>query len=138
MQNSSFESRFAEVCGSNEPARIQRQLKISYQAAKNYLGGRLPDTRVLLRIAEQTPYSIHWLLTGEGEKLVQLPECADTLIPTRQIKALIREGFAEAVNEILVRKGGSKVLVLDAEKIRSENPHQPDAAEKSTDREPRL
>jgi len=130
MQESSFQKRFAEACGSDEPARIQRLLGISYQAAKNYLGGRLPDTKVLMLVAENTPYSIHWLLTGEGEKLVREPERADTLISARRIRALIREEFAEAVSDILNRESGSKVVVLDSETIRSENPHQPATAER--------
>ena len=69
FEKEEFVERFAEVCGTSEPAEISRSLDISYQAARNYLEGRLPDASVLLAIAEKTPFSIHWLLTGRGDKL---------------------------------------------------------------------
>lgn len=65
-----FIDRFVEVCGTSEPVKIQRLLDVSYQAAKNYLLGRMPDSFVLRTITERTPYSINWLLTGQGEKLI--------------------------------------------------------------------
>lgn len=96
-----FAARFAEACGSGEPARIQRLLTISYQAAKNYLGGRLPDPRVLITIAERTPYSIHWLLTGEGEKFSIPARNEDTLPLARQISELIRQEVKVAVSDAI-------------------------------------
>jgi hypothetical protein len=63
-----FVERFIEVCGTSEPSKVQKLLDVSYQAAKNYLQGRLPDSYVLKTISERTPYSINWLLTGQGEK----------------------------------------------------------------------
>ncbi len=65
-----FAKRFIEVCGTRHPTKIAGTLNISYQAAKNYLDGRLPDSKTLLKISDKTPYSIHWLLTGRGEKFV--------------------------------------------------------------------
>ncbi len=96
-----FSLRFIEVCGTSEPARIQRLLDISYQAAKNYLEGRLPDPRVLLTIAERTPYSLHWLLTGEGEKFSIPARTDDTLPLARQISALIKQEVEDAVSQAL-------------------------------------
>src|SRR4030095_9577067 len=95
QKENGFGQRFAEACASEEPARIGRFLNISYQAAKNYLGGRLPEPRVLLRIAESTPYSIHWLLTGEGEKFVGSDRAGETFIPASEIKSLVKQGCAE-------------------------------------------
>lgn len=137
MANSSdplFTERFAEVCGTNEPASIQRLLGISYQAAKNYLDGRLPDTRVLRRIAERTPYSIHWLITGIGQKLISrtLPE--DTPVLAGQIKALIRQECMEVVNKLLAeREGESKIVVLNPENIRSEKVNATEAFSNAKD-----
>src|SRR6476661_5551002 len=85
-----FVVRLIEVCGTAQPADIQRLLNISYQAAKNYLDGRVPDTKVLLQIAEKTPYSIHWLLTGKGEKLAE-PALEDTPVLSDQMRELIRQ-----------------------------------------------
>ena len=121
-QTRHFGARFAEACGTSEPARIQRLLNISYQAAKNYLNGRLPDSRVLLTIAERTPYSIHWLLTGEGEKF-WLPSREDTLPLARQISELIRREVEGAVTEALAKKStetGSRTIVLRPHEILTE------------------
>lgn len=122
-QKSGFGARFAIVCGTSEPRRIQRLLNISYQAAKNYLGGRLPESRVLLTIAERTPYSIHWLLTGEGEKFSLPPRSEDTLPLARQISELIRQEVQGAVTEALEREGaksGGRSIVLRPDEVLTE------------------
>ena len=121
-QNGQFGARFAEACGSSEPARIQRLLNISYQAAKNYLNGRLPDPRVLLTIAERTPYSLHWLLTGTGEKFSIPARTDDTLPLARQISALIKQEVEDAVNQALANApaSGSRRIVLGPEDVLSE------------------
>jgi transcriptional regulator with XRE-family HTH domain len=64
----SFPARLQEACESDEPARIARKIGIPYQTVKNYLAGRLPKPDVLVKISDATNVSIHWLLTGEGEK----------------------------------------------------------------------
>jgi hypothetical protein len=133
IAENNFAARFAEVCGTSEPAKIQRLLKISYQAAKNYLDGRVPDTKVLMLIAEHTPYSIHWLLTGKGEKIVG-ERHEDTLIPAHQIRALIREECIEAVNELLGGNRESRVVELQPEKIRSEKISTPENVSETRER----
>ncbi|MBC7900126.1 MAG: hypothetical protein H7070_08745 [Saprospiraceae bacterium] len=124
-----FIERFIEVCGTSEPARIQRLLNISYQAAKNYLLGRYPDTAVLRTIARQTQYSIHWLLTGSGEKIVSAPVLADTLKDIDQLRALIRQECVEVINEALDSQVTSqpKIVVLQSAKLRSEKVREPAA-----------
>lgn len=122
-KNLAFAARFAEVCGTSEPARIQRLLDISYQAARNYLNGRMPDARVLLTIAQSTPYSIHWLLTGKGEKLASATSSEDTPLLARQISALIKQEVAGAVSEILGQQEHNaqpRTIVLKAADIMSE------------------
>ena len=122
-QNSDFGSRFAEACGTSEPARIQRLLNISYQAAKNYLNGRFPDPRVLVTIAARTPYSLHWLLTGEGEKFSMPPRSDDTLPLARQISHLIRQEVEAAVGQALSKTSGSTAsrrIVLSPDEVLSE------------------
>ena len=117
-----FVERFVEVCGTSEPAKIQRLLDISYQAAKNYLQGRLPDSYVLRTIAQRTPYSINWLLTGVGEKLVSTPAELDTPLSARQIRDLIRSECVEVINEILGSREATqqKVVVLPSGSLKSE------------------
>jgi hypothetical protein len=118
-----FGARFTEACGTSEPARKQRLLNISYQAAKNYLGGRLPDSRVLMTIAERTPYSLHWLLTGKGEKFSLPAPSEDTLPLARQISELIRREVEGAVTIALAKEtanSGSRTIVLRPHEVLTE------------------
>ena len=121
-EDKNFIDRFTEVCGTSEPAKIQRMLDISYQAAKNYLQGRMPDSNVLITIARRTPYSINWLLTGEGEKLVSPSSANDTPLSARQIRDLVREECGKVINELLERRESSqqKVVVLQSANLKSE------------------
>lgn len=117
-----FIDRFVEVCGTSEAAKIQRLLDISYQAAKNYLQGRLPDSYVLRTIAERTPYSLNWLLTGKGEKLVSEPVQEDTPLSASQIRDLIRSECVGLINEVLASRESTrqKVVVLQSGSLKSE------------------
>ena len=118
----SFVQRFVEVCGSAEPAKIQRLLNISYQAARNYLHGRLPDSYVLKTIAERTPYSINWLLTGDGDKFISSHVAENAPLSARQVRELARSECVEVINELL----GSgeltqhKIVVLPPSSVKSE------------------
>ena len=118
----SFIERFTEVCGSSEPAKIQRLLDISYQAAKNYLQGRLPDSYVLRTIAERTPYSINWLLTGVGDKFVSSHVREDAPLSAGQIRDLVRSECVEVINELLGSREVTqqKVVVLPSGSLKSE------------------
>ncbi|HQU81526.1 MAG TPA: helix-turn-helix domain-containing protein [Pyrinomonadaceae bacterium] len=95
-----FIERLVEVCRTNQPAELAQKLQISYQAARNYLNGRLPDTNVLLLIAERTEYSIHWLLTGKGEKFALKKKDSDTLLLSDQMKTFVRRQCVEVFNEL--------------------------------------
>ena len=123
-----FINRFVEVCGTSEPAKIQRLLDISYQAAKNYLQGRLPDSYVLRTVAERTPYSINWLLTGKGEKLVSNAVATeDTPLSANQIRDLVRTECAKVINELLRSRESTqqKVVVLQSANLKSEKVKEP-------------
>ena len=128
-ENFGFVERLVEVCGSAQAADVARALGISYQAAKNYLQGRVPDSKVLQQIAERTPYSLHWLLTGVGSKYVTISEIEkkDTIIPTDALRALIRELCLEVVGEVLKsqpqiagQSSGEKIVVLSSHRIKEE------------------
>ncbi|MEO6333482.1 MAG: hypothetical protein ABIO91_00730 [Pyrinomonadaceae bacterium] len=122
-----FMLRFVEVCGTSEPAKIQRLLDISYQAAKNYLQGRLPDSYVLRTVAERTRYSINWLLTGKGEKFVSDAVSEETPLSTGQIRDLIRTECVEVINELLANRESAqqKVVVLQSRSLKSEKVKEP-------------
>ena len=129
-----FITRFVEVCGTSEPAKIQRLLDISYQAARNYLQGRLPDSYVLRTVADRTPYSINWLLTGKGEKLVSnLVTTEDTPLSANQIRDLVRSECAKAINEMLGSREATqqKVVVLQSSNLKSEKVKEPSTAPRS-------
>ncbi|MBC7899622.1 MAG: hypothetical protein H7070_06165 [Saprospiraceae bacterium] len=121
-EKNEFIQRFTEVCGTTEPADVQRLLNISYQGAKNYLLGRFPDAAVLRTIARKTPYSIHWLLTGKGEKLVSDQPATGTPLAIDQFRALVRQECVEVINEALGSQitPQPKVAVLQSGKLRSE------------------
>ena len=123
LENFSFVERFIEVCGSSQPNDIARLLNISYQAAKNYLQGRLPDTKVLIAITEKTPYSINWLLTGQGDKFTKDSLNQDALMLSDQMRTFVREICMEVLTEMLSTQKTStqqKVVVLTPEKIKIE------------------
>jgi predicted transcriptional regulator len=122
-ENNNFVERLVEVCGTSKPAEISRMLDVSYQAAKNYLQGRLPDSNVLLTISKRTDYSIHWLVTGEGKKFVQTDQEKDREILTDEIRAFVRREFMNLINEILVKQAEQvdpKIVVLSSDKIKEE------------------
>ena len=121
-KNSDFVARFVEACGTSEPAKVQRLLNISYQAAKNYLQGRLPHSDVLILIAQRTSYSIDWLLTGRGKKIVDNVWTQDTPVLTGQIEDSVRRICVEVINEINGRheEAQPKVVVLQSSELMSE------------------
>ncbi len=119
-KNDTFTERFIEVCGSSRPADIQRLLNISYQAARNYLAGRLPSTETLLVIAKETHCSIDWLLTGRGKKFVEGPSSPDTPLPTGQLETFVRHICVEVINEMTTREPSSKIVVLRHSDVLSE------------------
>lgn len=116
--NIEFITRFIETCGSSRPADIARLLDISYQTSKNYLNGRLPNPDILIRIAERTSYSIDWLLTGRGKKILEIRGFLDTPFPTDQMRAFVREVCVEVINES--RSETPKTVVLHSSEIMSE------------------
>lgn len=123
VENSDFIFRFIEVCGTTKPAEVARLFKISYQSAKNYLAGRLPNPYVLQIIAETTPYSIHWLLTGEGEKFVNLKADEKTLELTDNIRNFIKEVCLETISFVSVEIKSDKqekTFILSPDNVKQE------------------
>jgi hypothetical protein len=122
-ENFSFSERFIEVCGTARPNEVAQLLNISYQAAKNYLQGRLPEAKVLKTISEKTSYSLNWLLTGEGEKFVKNSLKEDTLILSDQMRAFVRQICLEVVGEALSSRADSvqqKTVLLTPDNIKEE------------------
>jgi hypothetical protein len=127
-----FVNRLIEACGTEEPAEIQRLLNISYQAAKNYLAGRYPSTEILMVISERTGCSIHWLLTGKGEKSVESGRVEDTPLLPGHADAFVRKICVEVINERFGSQEQPKIVVLPSANLREEKvSEQPALSERS-------
>ena len=136
LEKKDFIERFAEVCESSEPAEISRLLDISYQAARNYLEGRLPDAGVLLAIAEKTPFSIHWLLTGRGDKFADNTENAEEKVFFDKMCEASKEGCTIALKEAFGDKLEMpipKTVSLDKLNVRSEKAEEESFIRNSSD-----
>ena len=123
MENFEFKERFIEVCGTSQPSVVSQMLGVSYQAAKNYLMGRLPDTNVLLVISDKTPYSIHWLLTGDGARFIKRTRKKSEPQLTDEMRAFIRHECLEIFNELLGDYEDNvpqKIVVLTSDDIKVE------------------
>jgi hypothetical protein len=133
--NTEFASRFADVCGTQEAAKVQRLLNIPYQSAKNYLNGRLPQAEVLILIADRTGCSIDWLLTGRGKKFLSARPQADTPLTAGQI-ASVRSICVEVINEMngTTAPAQSRIVRLQSSELMSEN--VPDEPVVSSGRQP--
>ena len=115
-----FASRFADVCGTAEAAKIQRLLNIPYQSAKNYLSGRVPNPHVLVLISERTHCSIDWLLTGRGKKFLPSRPHDDTPLSAGQIDE-VRSICVEVINEMNgTIRTGSRIVRLQSSELMSE------------------
>ncbi|HYE72587.1 MAG TPA: helix-turn-helix domain-containing protein [Blastocatellia bacterium] len=68
---SEFGARLREAFGNAKNAEIARRLGVSEPAVKNYMEGRVPPSDTLVKIADLTNCSLHWLLTGEGMKTIE-------------------------------------------------------------------
>ncbi|HQU85254.1 MAG TPA: helix-turn-helix domain-containing protein [Pyrinomonadaceae bacterium] len=122
-KKNSYVERLVEICGTKQPMEMAQILDISYQAARNYLRGRLPETEVLLKIAEKTSYSVHWLLTGEGEKFIPKQDNLNTLILSDQMRAFVRQECLEVFNEIFekqIENSQEKIVKLASNQIKAE------------------
>ncbi|KAK0039536.1 helix-turn-helix domain-containing protein [Biomphalaria pfeifferi] len=67
---SSFGDRLKEAFGTEQIPEIAKRLNVTYQAAKNYVEGRIPPADKLVEISNSTNCSIHWLLTGNGKPTI--------------------------------------------------------------------
>ncbi|HYJ92648.1 MAG TPA: helix-turn-helix domain-containing protein [Pyrinomonadaceae bacterium] len=124
IKNNPFVKRLIEICGTDRPAALQRLLNISYQAAKNYLLGRYPNTEMLIIISEQTGCSIDWLLTGRGKKFIDDRQFEDTPLPPGHADAFVRRICVEVINERLGSQEQPKIVVLQPANVRSEKVEQ--------------
>lgn len=94
----------SEAFATDKVARIAERVGLSYQSVKKWKAGDLPSIETLIKIASLTNSSIHWLLTGEGEKTLnvrqQLKDFGNKPPTLRQqINSLAPRPIAEALSE---------------------------------------
>src|SRR5436305_12749252 len=65
--NDEFRERLKQTFDYATMAEIARRLGIPHATVRNYFGGRLPASEVLMKIAAKTGISLNWLLLGTGE-----------------------------------------------------------------------
>jgi len=102
---SDFGKRLLEAFGEEIPkGKIAEIMQVDSQSSvTNYLRGRIPDAEKLQLISDFTKCSIHWLITGEGEKY---------LSPGKYINldSTFREIVRDIVNEELDKRSGKTGL----------------------------
>lgn len=114
-QDSAFVRRLREIFDGASMAEIARRLELPHATIRNYFGGRLPSSDVLIRIAETTGVSINWLLTGKGP--VYLSEAKEI-----DIDSLIDRKIEEAIGRRLSAVGEVKPPASNA--VNAESPDQ--------------
>lgn len=83
----SFRERVIEAYGGKSIQEIADSLEEKYQTVYGWLvGKRDAPLEILIRIGKQTGTSLHWLLTGEGEKRRE-----ESASPKPSIEDLIQE-----------------------------------------------
>lgn len=68
--SSNFGARLKEAFNWAPNSAIAQKLELSPSAITNYMEGRIPPAETLIKVAEITGYSLHWLITGDGPKTV--------------------------------------------------------------------
>ncbi len=123
LNNNKFAKRFADVCGTSKPSEVVGILNISYQAAKNYLSGKIPNTPNLVNISAKTSCSIDWLLMGRGKKFIAEELNQNTLRLSDEHKFFIRDEIKKVFAEMSGNQSETvkeKVIVLKLEDIKEE------------------
>ena len=105
---SPFGKRLLEAFGEIRKGKIAEVMQVKPSALSNYLAGRIPDANKLKLISGLTHCSIHWLITGEGEKLVK---------PSIDLDATLRNVVQEMIDAELESRN---VARIPAENIKTE------------------
>jgi chromosome partitioning protein len=71
-KRSPFGYRLKEAFKEIPNKEIAKKLGVSNSAVTTYMLGRIPSAEMLTQISHLTGCSIHWLITGAGEKFVDL------------------------------------------------------------------
>jgi cellulose biosynthesis protein BcsQ len=110
----SFGLRLKEAFNGVSQTQIARQLGLSNSAVNNYVEGRIPAAEMLVKIANLTGYSIHWLITGEGPKRIYDRQVrCQTLMLFNEMGGSAKSASA-AILAMEFAKRGYQTLLVDA------------------------
>jgi SOS-response transcriptional repressor LexA len=73
LEKNEIFNRIADALGTSSVKEIAEKYGISEPAVYNWQKGSVPKVEILADIADSTSTSIHWLLTGQGEKKIRKP-----------------------------------------------------------------
>jgi len=87
-KSETFWDRLQEAFHQANAPTIARKLDVEKQTVYKWRDGTLPSLDRLLAISRSTGYSLHWLVTGEGARLVnsgpaEIPEKSDRRLSER-------------------------------------------------------
>lgn len=99
MDNPEYVERLNKVFANASMAEVARRLGVPHATVQNYYRkGRLPDTKVLMKIAEVTNVSLNWLLRGTGDMYaVHRPPIGLGAFIEEKIGEIIEQRFAAVV-----------------------------------------
>jgi cellulose biosynthesis protein BcsQ len=117
VSKDSFAERLKEAFNHASNKFIADKLGVGKAAVTAYMQGRIPPYSKLIEVSRETNCNLHWLLTGEGKKLL-LP--ADTLKSSNAKTIVIqgdKSGSGTSTAVLLIARSlaqkGYKTLILD-------------------------
>lgn len=114
-KRSPFGYRLKEAFQGAPNKEIAKRLGISNSAVTTYMLGRIPPAEMLIEISRLTSFSIHWLITGEGEKLVNpIKEKAHTILVTNDKGGATRTTSAVTLAVEFARRGYRTLFIDDS------------------------
>jgi chromosome partitioning protein len=117
-KRSPFGYRLKEAFRDIPNKEIAKKLRVSNSAVTTYMLGRIPPAETLVEISRLTNYSIHWLITGEGERLASVGISSDkkrahTILITNDKGGATRTTSAVTLAVELARRGYRTLLIDD-------------------------
>jgi transcriptional regulator with XRE-family HTH domain len=98
-------------------AEIARKLNVTKSTIGNYMDGRIPPAETLIEISRLTSCSLHWLITGEGERhiSVQVGRDDSAVSPGDQefearVRAIVSQELARAFQQFAQSQSAQTVI----------------------------
>lgn len=116
-KRSPFGYRLKEAFLAIPNKEIAKKLGVSNSAVTTYMLGRVPSAEMLTEISRLTDCSIHWLITGEGEKFVNLEISSSKKRPHTILVSNDKGGAARTTSAVTLAvefaRRGHRTLFID-------------------------